>query len=415
MRLFKTELSFLSQILSLPLLLLLMQLPFITNAQQEIASINAKIITADSIKVGAQRTELYFPLLKGKNVAVVVNNTALIGKTYLIDSLVNAGITVKKIFCPEHGFRGTADAGESIKNTIDTKTGLPVISLYGKKYKPKASDLKGIDIVIYDIQDVGVRFYTYISTMTYVMESCAENSIEFLILDRPNPNGYYVDGPVLEKEYSSFVGLHPVPIVYGMTVAEYASMVNEEGWLKNSVKCKLKCVPVNNYNHTYYYILPVPPSPNLPNMNSVYLYPSLGLFEGTVISVGRGTNFPFQVIGHPDLKNSNFSFTPESNQGSTNPLFLGVKCNGYNLNNFADFYIKNLRQIYLFWLTATYKDIPDKANFFNSYFDQLAGTAKLRQQIISGTSEDDIRKSWINDIDKFKKIRKKYLLYPDFE
>jgi len=421
MRLLKTNLSFLSLLrylpllMCMPLLLLLMQLPFITNAQQEVASINAKVITADSIKVGAQRTELYFPLLRGKNVAVVVNHTALIGKTNLVDSLVNAGITVKKIFCPEHGFRGTADAGESIKNTIDVKTGLPVISLYGKYYKPKASDLKGIDIVIYDIQDVGVRFYTYISTMTYVMEACAENNIEFLVLDRPNPNGYYVDGAVLEKENSSFVGLHPVPIVYGMTVAEYASMVNGEGWLKNGVKCKLKYIPVNNYNHTYYYVLPVPPSPNLPNMNSVYLYPSLGLFEGTVISVGRGTNFPFQVIGHPDLKNDNFSFTPESKPGSTNPLFLGVKCNGYNLNNFANFYIKNLRQIYLFWLTTTYKDVPDKANFFNSYFDRLAGTGKLRQQIISGTSEDDIRKSWQNDIDKFKKIRKKYLLYPDFE
>ena len=412
MRILKTNLSFLSLSLSFSLL---MRVPFITNAQQEGANINAKVITADSIKVGAQRTELYFPLLKGKNVAVVANHTTLIGKTHLVDSLVHAGVAIKKIFCPEHGFRGTVDAGESIINTTDTKTGLPLISLYGKNYKPKASDLKGINIVIYDIQDVGVRFYTYISTMTYVMEACAENNVEFLILDRPDPNGYYVDGSVLEKEYSSFIGLHPVPIVYGMTVAEYALMVNEEGWLKNGVKCKLKYVPVNNYNHTYYYILPVAPSPNLPNMNSVYLYPSLGLFEGTVISVGRGTNSPFQIIGHPDLKNGSFSFTPESKLGSTNPPFLGVKCNGYNLYDFADFYIKNLRHIYLFWLTATYKDVTDKANYFNSYFDQLAGNTKLRQQIIAGTSEDDIRKSWQGDIDKFKKIRKKYLLYPDFE
>jgi uncharacterized protein YbbC (DUF1343 family) len=396
-------------------LALLLIFPYIAGAQQEITNINSKIITADSIKVGAQRTELYFPMLKGKNIAVVVNQTAMIGKIPLLDSLVKAGIAVKKIFCPEHGFRGTSDAGETIENTTDTKTGLPVISLYGKNFKPKASDLKGIDIVVYDIQDVGVRFYTYISTMSYVMEACAENNVEFLILDRPNPNGYYIDGPVLEKEYSSFVGLHPVPIVYGMTIAEYASMVNDEGWLKNGVKCKLKYVTVNNYNHTYYYILPIAPSPNLPNINSIYLYPSLGLFEGTVVSVGRGTDLPFQVIGHPDIKNGNYSFTPESKPGATNPPFKGIKCNGFKLNDFADIYIKNLKQIYLYWLTAAYKELPDKTNFFNSYFDQLAGTAKLRQQIIAGTNEDDIRKSWKSDIDKFKKIRKKYLLYPDFE
>ncbi len=396
-------------------LLLLIFLPFFSIAQEKSTYIKPKIITSDSIKVGAQRTELYFPLLKGKNVAVVANHTALIGKVHLVDSLINAGIPVKKIFCPEHGFRGTADAGETIINSVDAKTGLPVISLYGKNLKPKASDLKGIDIVVYDIQDVGVRFYTFISTMTNVMEACAENNIEFLVLDRPNPNGYYVDGPVLEKEYSSFVGLHTVPVVYGMTAAEYASMVNDEGWLKNGVKCKLKYITVNNYNHTYYYILPVPPSPNLPNMNAVYLYPSLGLFEGTVVSVGRGTDLPFQVIGHPDLKNGNYSFTPESKPGAINPPFLGIKCNGYKLYDFADIYIKSLHEIYLYWLIATYKILPDKTIFFNSYFDQLAGTDKLRKQIIAGINEEDIHKSWQGDIAKFKKIRKKYLLYPDFE
>jgi len=395
--------------------LVIILFPAILNAQQEVSALTAKTITADSIKVGAQRTDLYFPMLKGKNVAVVANQTAMIGKTHLVDSLVGAGIAVKKIFCPEHGFRGSEDAGEAIKSGIDAKTGIPLVSLYGKHLKPKPTDLKGIDVVVYDIQDVGVRFYTYISTMTYVMEACAENKIEFLVLDRPNPNGYYVDGPVLEKEFSSFVGMHPVPIVYGMTIAEYASMVNEEGWLKNGIKCNLKYITVDSYNHMYYYILPIPPSPNLPNMNSVYLYPSLGLFEGTVISVGRGTDLPFQVIGNPDIKNGNYTFTPVSKAGATNPPFIGVKCNGFRLDDFADLYVKNLRHLYLFWLTAIYKDYPDKTNYFNTYFDQLAGTAKLREQIIAGTSEEDIRKSWQSDIDKFKLIRKKYLLYPDFE
>ena len=346
---------------------------------------------------------------------MLANQTALINKVHLVDSLLGAGIKVKKIFCPEHGFRGTADAGEIISNTIDEKTGLPIISLYGKRNKPKASDLKGIDIVVYDIQDVGVRFYTYISTMTYMMEACAKNNVEFLILDRPNPNGYYVDGPVLEKEFESFVGLHPVPIVYGMTIAEYATMVNNEGWLKNGLKCNLKYVTVNNYNHSYFYVLPVAPSPNLPNMKAVYLYPSLGLFEGTAISVGRGTDYPFQVIGHPNLKDGNYTFTPESKPGARNAKYQGVKCNGYKLDDFADIYIKNLRKLYLFWMTATYKELPDTANYFNTYFDNLAGTDKLRKQIIAGVSDDDIHLSWKSDIEKFKKIRKKYILYPDFE
>ena len=397
------------------LICLLLSYNFLSFAQQIPNNLNPKTITADSIKVGAQRTEIYLPLLKGKNVAVVANYTSMIGKTRLVDSLISLGIAVKKIFSPEHGFRGKADAGELVNNSIDSKTGLPIISLYGNHLKPKSSELNGIDIVIYDIQDVGVRFYTYISTMTYVMEACAENNIEFLILDRPNPNGYYIDGPVLEKEFSSYVGLHPVPIVYGMTVAEYALMVNEEGWLKNGIKCKLKYIKVSNYNHSYFYNLPIPPSPNLPNMNAVYLYPSLGLFEGTVMSVGRGTDYAFQVIGHPDLKSNNFSFTPESRNGATNPPFKKVKCNGFNLDNFASIYLKNLRSIYLYWLIATYKELSDKTKYFNSYFDQLAGTAKLRQQIIAGVSEEEIHKSWKSDIGKFKIIRKKYLLYPDFE
>ena len=376
---------------------------------------NFKIITADSIKAGAQRTSLYFPLLQGKNVAVVANHTAMIGNVHLVDSLINAGISVKKIFCPEHGFRGGADAGEHIKNSFDTKTGIPLISLYGKHYKPRSAELKGIDVVIYDIQDVGVRFYTFISTMTYVMEACAENDIPYIVLDRPNPNGFYVDGPVLEDNFKSYVGMHNVPIVYGMTIAEYALMANNEGWLKNGIKCNLKCIPINNYNHTYFYNLSIPPSPNLPNMNSVLLYPSLGLFEGTIISVGRGTDYPFQIIGHPDLQNTNYKFTPKSKPGAKTPPFMGVECNGYKLDEFANSYLKNINQIYLYWLTETYKNIQDKQSFFNSYFKLLAGNATLQQQIIDGVSEEEIRKSWKNDIIKFKKIRKKYLLYPDFE
>lgn len=385
------------------------------NAQTINDKVDSKTVTDSSIKVGAACTELYFPLLKNKSIAIVANHTSTIGKTNLVDSLVNAGFNVKKIFCPEHGFRGLQDAGASIKNSIDSITGIPLVSLYGKHYKPKTTDLKGIDIVIYDIQDVGVRFYTYISTMTYVMEACAENNVEFLILDRPNPNGYYIDGPVLKKEFSSFVGMHQVPVVYGMTSAEYATMVNGEGWLKNGVKCKLKYVTVDDYNHSYYYSLPIKPSPNLPNMNSVYLYPSLGFFEGTVISVGRGTDYPFQCFGHPKLTDGTFLFTPKSTSGALNPPYMGTECKGFLLNNFAEVYIKNLNQLYLYWIIEAYKQLKDKTTFFNSYFDTLAGGTELRLQIIAGKDEETIRKTWADDIAKFKTIRKKYLLYPDFE
>jgi len=387
------------------------------NAEAQIRYVDtsAKTITDDSIRNGAERTELYFPVLKGKNVAIVANQTSKIGKVSLVDSLLNAGITIKKIFCPEHGFRGKTEAGKNISNSVDSITGLPIVSLYGKHYKPKNADLKGIDIVVYDIQDVGVRFYTYISTMTYVMEACAENNIEFLILDRPNPNGYYIDGPVLEKEFTSFAGLHPVPIVYGLTAAEYACMVNGEGWLKNGVKCNLRYITVDDYNHSYMYILPIPPSPNLPNMDAVYLYPSLGLFEGTKISVGRGTEKPFQVIGSPFIKNKKFSFTPQSVAGCANPPYKGEKCYGYDLTNFSEIYVKSLRQIYIYWLQATYKEMNDSLNFFNNYFNNLAGNAVLKEQIISGKSEEEIRESWKSGLDAYKAIRKKYILYPDFE
>ncbi len=369
-----------------------------------------------SIIVGAERTNEYFPLLKGKNIALVANHTSLIDGVHLVDTLISARFKVVKVFSPEHGFRGNADAGQEIGDKIDLVTGLPIISLYGKNKKPQAVDLAGVDLVIFDIQDVGARFYTYISTMTYVMEACAENQIPVIILDRPNPNGFYVDGPVLESEFKSFVGLHPVPIVHGMTVGEYAGMVNAEGWLENGVKCELSVIPVENYTHRHFYELPVRPSPNLPNKNAIFLYPSLCLFEGTVVSVGRGTDLPFQVIGHPDFVTGSYLFTPKSIPGvASKPKYEGVNCFGQNLTGFAENITNQPHQLSLFWLIEYYKTLKDKGNFFDSYFEKLAGTAQLRKQIEDGWSEAQIRETWQPGLEKFKQIRKKYLLYPDFE
>jgi len=369
---------------------------------------------SDEIKTGDERTEEYLPLIKNKKIAIVANHTSLIKNTHLVDSLLNLGINITKVFSPEHGFRGTADAGASIDNKTDKKTGLPIISLYGKNKKPNKEDLSDIDIVIFDIQDAGARFYTYISTMTYILEACAENNIPVIILDRPNPNGFYVDGPVLEKKYKSFIGMHPVPVVHGMTIGEYAKMVNEEGWLKHGIKCDLNIIKCLNYDHTKLYQLPVKPSPNLPSMNSVYLYPSLCFFEGTIISVGRGTNTPFELTGHPDFSDGDFTFTPKSFPGaSLNPPYKNISCRGYYLKDF--FKDKEMNKIHLNLLIEMYDFFKDKNDFFNSYFDRLAGTSELREQIIAGKSEKEIRKSWQEDIDRYKKIRKKYLLYPDFE
>jgi len=288
--------------------------------------------------------------------------------------------------------------------------------LYGKNKKPQVADLADVDMVVFDIQDVGARFYTYISTMTFVMEACAENQIPVIILDRPNPNGFYVDGPVLESEFKSFVGLHPVPIVHGMTVGEYAKMVNGEGWLENGVKCELSVIPVENYTHRDFYELPVRPSPNLPNKNAVYLYPSLCLFEGTIVSVGRGTDFPFQVIGHPDFVTGSYLFTPKSIPGvASKPKYEGVTCFGQNLTGFAENITNQPHQLSLFWLIEYYKILKDKGSFFDNYFEKLAGTAQLRKQIEEGWSEVQIRESWQPGLEKFRQIRKKYLLYPDFE
>ncbi len=367
----------------------------------------------NKIKTGAEQTSAYIPMLRNKKVAIVANQTSVIGKIHLVDSLLNNGINIITVFGPEHGFRGNAGAGEKVKDNKDSKTGLPVISLYGKHRMPTPDDLKDIDIVVFDIQDVGVRFYTYISTMAYVMEACAENNIEFLVLDRPNPHGSYVDGPVLEPDYSSFVGLHPVPVVHGMTVGEYAQMINGEGWLKNGIKCDLQVIKIDNYTHSSYYELPVKPSPNLPNMNAIELYPSLCFFEGTIISVGRGTNLPFQVIGHPDFQEGDYSFSPVDIPGvAMNPKYEGERCYGFNLSSYADSLLQE-KSLDLRWLIQMHNYFKDKDDFFNLFFDKLAGTDKLRKQIVAGFMENEIRESWKLQLEDFKKIRKKYLLYPD--
>ncbi len=386
------------------------------TAQQSVSTMNVHIKPSNSIMVGAECTDQYFQKLNGKSIAIVANQTSIIGKTHIVDSLSAMHFNILKIFSLEHGFRGNADAGSSVKDYNDEKTKIPVVSLYGEKKKPTKDDLANIQLVIYDIQDVGVRFYTYISSLHYIMEACAENNVELMILDRPNPNGFYVDGPVLEKDCHSFVGMHEVPIVYGMTCGEYANMINGESWLPNGLKCKLSVVKVANYTHTDKYTLPQRPSPNLPNMSSVYLYPSLGLFEGTAISVGRGTDKPFQLLGHPYLKIFDYTFTPKSLSGfSMHPPYQDTLCYGYDLSEFGNAFMKNNQHLYLYWLIELYKSFPDKKKFFNPFFDKLAGTKSLKKQITEGLSEEEIHKSWANGIEQFKKIRKKYLLYPDFE
>lgn len=370
----------------------------------------------DSLKVGAEQTELYLPLLSHKKIAVVANHSSMIGGIHLVDSLLNAKIKIKKIFCPEHGFRGEADAGETIKNQIDKKTGLEIVSLYGNHKKPTKKDLKGLDIVLFDMQDVGVRFYTYISTMHYVMEACAEQGVKVIILDRPNPNGFYVDGPILDTAYRSFVGMHPVPLVHGMTIGEYAQMVNGEKWLKKGVQCGLQIIPCKEYEHKLIYQLPIRPSPNLPNQTAVLLYPSLGFFEGTCISVGRGTDYPFQIFGHPALPKTGYSYTPVEKIGaSKNPPFKDQECNGFDLREYSLKYFHDNPNINLEWLIFAYKMFPDKQSFFNRYFVNLSGTPELKKQIEQGLDAETISKSWINPLNEFKKTRKKYLLYPDFE
>lgn len=363
------------------------------------------------ISPGAYQLNEYLPKLANKKVAMVVNHTSLIGSTHLVDTLLSRNVNVTKIFAPEHGFRGAADAGEHVKNETDLKTGLPIISLYGKNKKPFPDQLQDIDIIIFDIQDVGARFYTYISTMHYVMEAAAENGKKVLILDRPNPNGSYVDGPVLEKEFKSFVGMHPIPIVHGLTVGELAGMINEEKWLENGIKADIDIIKVRNYSHSDPYSLPVNPSPNLPNDLSICLYPSLCLFEGTAISVGRGTEIPFQIIGYPDKKFGSFQFTPRSIEGMAKyPVYENKTCYG------IDFRDKNPeRKFSLKYLIDFYQLSTDKTQYFNNFFNKLAGNSKLKEQIEKGLSEDEIRKTWQPKLKEYKQMRKKYLLYQDFE
>jgi uncharacterized protein YbbC (DUF1343 family) len=374
------------------------------------AEVFPTIKTVQELIPGAYQLESYLPKLKDKRVALVVNHTSLINQTHLADTLLSLKVNVKKIFAPEHGFRGIASAGEKINSGIDEKTGLPLISLYGSTKKPSPEMLQDIDIVIFDIQDVGVRFYTYISTMHYVMEACAENNKELLVLDRPNPNGYYIAGPVLKPEFKSFVGMHPIPIVHGLTVGELALMINGEYWLTNKLQCKLEVVKVKNYTHKDRYSLPIKPSPNLPNDLSIQLYPYLGLFEGTNISVGRGTEMPFQIIGSPNPKNGSFIFTPKSMEGAKNPPHQDQKCYG------IDFRANKPKEgFHLQYLIMMYNASEDKEKFFNNFLEKLTGTETLRNQIKEGLSEEKIKASWEADLIKYKTIRKKYLLYNDFE
>ncbi len=364
-----------------------------------------------AITPGVRQTDVYLPLLAGKTVALVVNNTSTLGPVHLVDSLLSLGIEVRTIFAPEHGFRGDADAGEKIADSIDPRTGIPIISLYGKHRKPTEEDLADIEVVVFDIQDVGVRFYTYISTLHYVMDACAEFNKPLILLDRPNPNGHYVAGPVLEPEFKSFVGMHPIPVVYGLTLGELAQMINGEGWLANG-KCDLQVIKINNYTHNDHYTLPVKPSPNLPNAQAIALYPSLCFFEPTVMSIGRGTPYPFQVIGYPDPAFGNFSFTPVSIEGmSKYPKHQNRTCYGVDLRKVA------APQFTLSYLMTYYTKFGGGKDFFTSanFFDKLAGSSLLRQQILQGLTAAEIEKTWVPQLDAFKETRKKYLLYPDFE
>lgn len=389
-------------------ILLILIASFNSNAQ----NFSNKIIT------GAEQSSEYLSLLKGKKVALLVNQTSVIKKEHLVDFLIDEKINIVKIFAPEHGFRGHADAGEKVKSGIDEKTGLAITSMYGASKKPSKESMLGIDVVVFDIQDVGARFYTYISSMQYMMEACAEANVPMIVLDRPNPNGFYVDGPVLEPKYKSFVGLQPIPIVHGMTVGEYAKMLNGEGWLAKKMKCDLTVIKCKNYNHKTFYHLPIAPSPNLKSTASVLLYPSLCLFEGTDVSVGRGTKTPFEIWGHPTFKDNGFSFTPESVDGAKNPPHLGKKCYGSNMNLSPTDVLKITKnQLNLSFLINAYSlaESTTKEKFFNSFFEKLAGTGLLKAQIQNKSSETAIRNSWLKGIVKFKKIRKKYLLYEDFE
>lgn len=360
-------------------------------------------------KTGAENIESYLPLLKDKRVGIVTNQTGILTKEkHLVDYLLEQNINLQKIYAPEHGFRGTADAGELIVDGKDTKTNLPIISLYGNNKKPKTEQLEGIDLLVFDLQDVGARFYTYISSLHYVMEACAENNIPLLVLDRPNPNGTVIDGPILEKEHKSFVGMHEIPVLHGMTIGEYAKMINGEKWLKDGLQCNLTIIPCLNYAHAMKYSLPVKPSPNLPNDQSINLYASLCFFEGANVSLGRGTEKQFQIYGSPFLPESefDFSFTPQPNFGAKDPVYNGKLCFGEDLTE-----IKKVQRLELKWLLKAYENTADKTVFFNDFFTKLAGNKKLQEQIEAGMTEKEIRKTWQEGLEQFKEVRKKYLIY----
>lgn len=430
------------------LTLLLILLSAFVFSQAAIHPSGAKKITASarskSIMPAAERLDQYLPLLKGKKIAVFANQTSTVGTAHLVDTLRKLGVSINVIFGPEHGFRGTADAGEHIESGIDKASGIPVVSLYGSKRKPSKEDLKEVDVMLFDIQDVGVRFYTYISSLQDYMEAALAYNLPLIVLDRPNPNGFYIDGPVLEEKFKSFVGMQPVPVVYGMTIGEYAQMILEEGWLSKeaneayrnvmaarykagAIYFTLRVIPCANYTHKSTYALPVKPSPNLPEMQSIYWYPSTCFFEGTVLSEGRGTDKPFQIFGHPSLPKNLFSFTPASREGAKEPKLKNQLSYGWNLNGSPQKVLKEVNgKLQIKYLLKAYELFPDKSKFFLSakkenpaatdyFFNKLAGNAVLMQQIKQGKSEAEIRQSWKPGLEKFKQIRKKYLLYPDFE
>jgi uncharacterized protein YbbC (DUF1343 family) len=377
---------------------------------ENISSSNQSVIETPIPVPGAYRLNAYTPFLQNKKLGLVVNQSSMIEQTHLVDTLRTLGYQVVRIFSPEHGFRGKADAGEKVSSGIDAETGLQVVSLYGENKKPKPEQIADLDMLIFDLQDVGVRFYTYISTLHYLMEACADQRKPLLILDRPNPNGHYVDGPIWEPEYHSFVGMHPIPVVHGLTVGELAQMINGERWLQTEKKCVVEIVKVGNYTHQTRYELPVKPSPNLPNSHSIAWYPSLCFFEGTNISVGRGTYFPFQVAGYPDPDFGEFTFVPESIPGmAKNPPFLGQTCYGVDLRD------DQPTGLTLKYLIDFYHKSKDKDNFFNNYFNTLAGNSSLKQQIKDGKTEEEIRESWAEGLQKYRELRQKYLIYPDQE
>jgi len=401
-----------------------------SETSSKVKNQNSAVHTSDSSKVisvkgelrtGAEQTELYVPYLKGKRVGMVVNPTSIIGKQTTVDSLLKLGVNIVKIFGPEHGFRGNASNGTHVADEVDAKTGIKVISLYGKNHIPSKEALENVDIMIFDIQDVGVRFYTYINTLQRVMEACAANNKEVLILDRPNPNGFYIDGPILDLKYKSGIGAKPIPAVHGLTVGEYAQMLNGENWLDNKLQCKIRIIKVANYTHDTPYVLPVSPSPNLNTPQSILLYPSTCLFEGIYLNYGRGTQFPFTIIGSPSLKGKyKFSFTPISIPGmSESPLFMNQVCYGIDLRQYDTNIFRKTKQINLSWMIELYKNSPNKEDFFNSKLskqmgsiEKLIGVGDFRQQIIDGKSEKEIRASWEPGLSQYKTMRKKYLLYP---